>query len=70
MSTVNKILEYLNQQRVNLDNLDDFTTVSISEKLILSRTSTSEYLNSLVKDEKAVRIKSRPPDFRTSFSII
>ena len=60
MSTVNKILEYLNQQRVNLDNLDDFTTVSISEKLILSRTSTSEYLNSLVKDEKAVRIKSRP----------
>ena len=60
MSTVNKILEYLNQQRVNLDNLDDFTTVSISEKLILSRTSTSEYLNSLVKDEKAVRINWYP----------
>lgn len=60
MSTVSKILEYLNQQRINFDNLDDFTTVSISEKLIMSRTSTSEYLNSLVKDGKAVRIKSRP----------
>ena len=36
--------------------MDDFTTVSISEKLILSRTSTSEYLNSLVKDEKANKL--------------
>ncbi len=43
-----------------LDHLSDFTTITISKELNISRSLTSQYLNELVKDQKVIKISSRP----------
>lgn len=63
MKTKEKILNHILEKNVQLDVLDDFTTVSISNELNLSRTLVSEHLNEMVKEKEVIRIKSRPVFF-------
>ncbi|MDO4499987.1 MAG: hypothetical protein Q4B60_01810 [Erysipelotrichaceae bacterium] len=63
MKTKEKILNHIQNKNIQLDSLEDFTTVAISSELNLSRTLVSELLNELVKEKKIIRIKSRPVFF-------
>ena len=61
-STKEQVVEYLKKatRSMNIDQLSGFTTINISKLLNLSRSLTSQYLNELVKDEKVIKISSRP----------
>lgn len=54
--------KYLYDITVNLDvtDMSVFCTTSICQSLYLSRTLTSQYLNELSKENKVVKINSRP----------
>lgn len=62
VSTKHQVIEYVRKatKSINLDHLYVFTTMNISKTLSLSRSLTSQYLNELVKDEKVIKISSRP----------
>lgn len=47
-------------QHFQLDRFSNFTTITISKELNISRSLTSQYLNELVKDDLVVKISSRP----------
>lgn len=47
-------------QHFQLDRFSNFTTITISKELSISRSLTSQYLNELVKDDLVVKISSRP----------
>lgn len=57
-----QIYNYLQKisHQCQLDCLSDFTTIAISKELNISRSLASQYLNELVKDEKVIKISSRP----------
>ena len=62
VSTKQELSNYLKSisNKINFDNLDPFTTSSISMTLNISRSVTSQYLNELVKENKVIKISSRP----------
>ena len=57
-----QILEYLQKitRGLRMNELGGFTTISISSALNISRSLTSQYLNELVKDERIIKISTRP----------
>ena len=57
-----QILEYLQKitRGLRMNELGGFTTISISNALNISRSLTSQYLNELVKDERIIKISTRP----------
>lgn len=60
--TKQELLNYLNKKHVNADfsNADEFTTGEISSRLSVSRSLASQYLNELYKEEKLIKVDSRP----------
>lgn len=58
----NKVIEYLRKttSENNLSNLEVFTTQFISEKLHLSRSLVSFYLNELYKEGLLIKVSTRP----------
>lgn len=63
-----EILEYLKAKEYKLDklgaeDLKDFTTIHIANSLCISRGLASQYLNSLFKEKKLVKIQSKPVYF-------
>lgn len=57
-----RFVEQLTSQ-YNEVNENEFTTISISEKLSISRNLASQYLNELVKEDVFVKVNSRPVYF-------
>lgn len=62
ISTKKQIADYLYEKTVALqiDQMSDFCTMEISQKLFLSRTLVSQYLNDFYKDNEVIKINSRP----------
>ena len=65
MNTKDQIAEYLNKKTKELDmqDFDAFTTNMIAEEMHISRTIASQYLNQLVEEGCAFKVKSRPVYF-------
>lgn len=57
-----QILDYLQKitRGLRMNELGGFTTISISTALNISRSLTSQYLNELVKEERIIKISTRP----------
>lgn len=62
LTSKQQIYNYLQKmsQHFQLDQFSNFTTITISKELNISRSLTSQYLNELVKDNLVVKISSRP----------
>ena len=62
LTSKQQIYNYLQKmsQHFQLDRFSNFTTITISKELNISRSLTSQYLNELVKDDLVVKISSRP----------
>ena len=62
LTSKQQIYNYLQKmsQHFQLDRFSNFTTITISKELSISRSLTSQYLNELVKDDLVVKISSRP----------
>lgn len=61
-STKNLIEHHLRiaSEKLSIHDMEEFSTMGISQKLFLSRTLVSQYLNELNKENKVVKINSRP----------
>lgn len=64
-STKEQITEYLKEKtgQMDLSNIDEFTTNEIAERLHISRSVASQYLNELVESGEIFKVKSRPVYF-------
>lgn len=64
-STKNEIYQYIKQisSKFSKDNAFMFSTQDICDKLRLSRNLTSQYLNQLQRENKLIKINSRPVYF-------
>lgn len=62
LTSKQQIYNYLQKKSHHFqsDQLSSLTTISISKALNISRSLTSQYLNELVKDNKVIKISSRP----------
>lgn len=60
LTSKQQIYNYLQKmsQHFQLDRFSNFTTITISKELNISRSLTSQYLNELVKDDLVVKISS------------
>lgn len=65
LSTKEEIYNYLEKisRKFSLSELKYFTANDISEILCISRNLASQYLNDLVKEQKAIKVNSRPVYF-------
>ena len=65
LSTKEELYQYLEKisRNFTLKNLKYFTANHISESLNISRNLASQYLNELVKEERAIKVNSRPVYF-------
>ena len=65
LSTKEELYLYLEKisRGYALKDLKYFTTNHISESLNISRNLASQYLNELVKEERAIKVNSRPVYF-------
>ena len=64
-STKNEIYQYIKQisSKFSRNNAFMFSTQNICDKLRLSRNLTSQYLNQLQRENKLIKINSRPVYF-------
>lgn len=62
LNSKQQIYNYLQKmsQHFQMDQVSNFTTITISKELNISRSLTSQYLNELVKDNLVIKISSRP----------
>lgn len=58
-----KALTFVTDQLQEIGPFETLTTEGISEQIGIQRNTTSQYLNELVKESKAIKIKSRPAYF-------
>ncbi|MCY1713402.1 sigma 54-interacting transcriptional regulator [Caproiciproducens galactitolivorans] len=65
VSTKDELLNHVMELTKNFSpkNMDVFTANNISEKIGISRNLASQYLNELVKEDKLLKINSRPVYF-------
>lgn len=69
--TKQDLLDYLKKLNfeVEFSNIEDFSTISIADGFHISRSLASQYLNSLYREGKVIKIDSRPVYYihRSSF---
>lgn len=67
--TKQDLLEYLKNINIELEfsNIEKFSTISIADGFHISRSLASQYLNSLYREGKVVKIDSRPVYYISRF---
>ena len=65
ISTKSEVLNYIANLTfdIKLNHGEDLTAFSVAQKLSISRSLASQYLNELVRDGKLIKIKTRPVIF-------
>lgn len=67
--TKQDLLDYLKSINIELEfsNIEEFSTISIADGFHISRSLASQYLNSLYREGKVVKIDSRPVYYISRF---